>query len=161
MPRIVSLERSWTLCSRPPHPGVDIFAATLTFPRSASVAFTLATAAHPPSSLKSERRNSFAQTTAHLFRPSSELLNALESLSGFLIPIITVTTFARFGLPFTDILATPSYSEYSWESGCKDGLLIFKFCNFCSSISMLFSRGQIKSSSPVYQGVTESGISYS
>ena len=117
MPRIVSRDLSWTLCSKPPQPGVDIFAATLTLPKSANVALTLATAAQPPSSLKSDNLNSFAQTTAHLFKPSSEYGKTLESLSEFLIPIMTVTTFAKFGFPLTDILATPSYSVYSWNIG--------------------------------------------
>ena len=103
-------------CSNPPNPGVDMFAATLTFPRSASFAFICAVTAQPPFWLKSARRISFTHTTLHLSKPSSSESKTLSSLSGLRTPTMTMTTLAKLGLPFTARRALYSESNPSYSS---------------------------------------------
>ena len=140
-----------------------MLAATETFPRSASLAFIWAVTAQPPFWLKSAKRISFTQTIPHLSNPSSSESNTLSSLSGFRTPTITITTLAKLGFPFTAsrALYSESIPVYSSKRGKPDGRSILRFCNLRNSMSMLFCAGQIKSSSPVFQGVTFIGISYS
>ena len=93
-----------------------MLAATLTLAKSASVAFACATAAHPPSSLNPESRNSLTHNSAHLGSPSSDdHKGSSKSLSGFRMPTITVTTLLRVGFPLTDSRRRPpsSTTEYT------------------------------------------------
>ena len=127
-----------------------MLAATLTFARSAKVAFAWATAAQPPSSLNPESLNSFTHISAHLGCPSSEVHRGCSrSLSGLRMPTMMVTTLDNVGLPFTESLLPSFTTEYT-PVGLKSPLT-YRFRNLSKLsrrresrlMSMLFSRGQM------------------
>ena len=158
---MVACWRCCTRCSMVPQPGVEIFPATATVAKSAKVAFIRATAAQPPCSLNSLRRNSFTQMMAHLVLPSSFDSNAFLSLSGLRTPIMSTVTFARLGLPRTTTRALPIIFSYSDKLLKEMGRPALRFCKSSKLISKVFSSGQIASSSLANHGVSFIGISYS
>ena len=99
--------RSLTLRSIEPNPMVLLLPEIVISAKSASFAFILAVAPHPPPSSKSVSLNSLYQICADLSNPSSSRGFA-TFFKGLRTPSMYTRTLLKSGCPFTVMIFTPS-----------------------------------------------------